>query len=82
MQNINILDCTLRDGGYINNFNFGESVIKSVIKNLSEANIEIIEVGFLRSGEFDKNKTLFGSIEMIREVINKKNSNSMVYYAQ
>lgn len=30
MSKISLLDCTLRDGGYINNWNFGEKIIKSV----------------------------------------------------
>ena len=27
MSNVKVLDCTLRDGGYINNWNFGEKSI-------------------------------------------------------
>jgi len=77
LNNIGILDCTLRDGGYVNDFNFGENVIKSIIKDLSEASIDIIEVGFLKSGEFFSDKTLFGSVEAIRSVIGEKNPNSM-----
>lgn len=48
MRNIKILDCTLRDGGYINNWNFGVQNIKKIIHNLNQANIDIIECGFLR----------------------------------
>ena len=28
MQNIHVLDCTLRDGGYVNNWEFGEKILK------------------------------------------------------
>ena len=28
MSNLQILDCTLRDGGYINDFRFGKNGIK------------------------------------------------------
>ena len=77
MNNIKILDCTLRDGGYINDFNFGHSVIKSVIKKLSEASIDIVECGFLRSGEFNPDKTLFSNVETIKNILGEKNSSTM-----
>ena len=77
MVNCNILDCTLRDGGYINNFNFGNKVIKDIIKKLSDANTDIIECGFLKSGAFDKNKALFGSVESVAECISQKSSHSL-----
>lgn len=80
MNRINILDCTLRDGGYINHFCFGEQVIKNIIKKLSKASIDIIECGFLRSGEFDKDCSLFGSVQDIKRVIGKKNPN-LLYVA-
>lgn len=43
-----ILDCTLRDGGYVNSWEFGEENILKVSKYLSDANIDIIELGFLK----------------------------------
>ena len=77
MNKINILDCTLRDGGYINDFNFGQKAIHSMIQKLSGAGIDIIECGFLRRGAMDANKSLFGNVEMVREVIGEKRANSM-----
>ena len=77
MDRVNILDCTLRDGGYVNDFNFGQDILKDIIKKLTKASIDIIECGFLKSGAFDKNRSLFGSIEAIREVIDEKNTNLM-----
>ena len=41
MSNIKLLDCTLRDGAYITNGNFGSGVIKGIIKNLSNANSNV-----------------------------------------
>lgn len=46
MENIRLLDCTLRDGGYINQWDFGEKTIKSIISRLIEAGTDIIEVDF------------------------------------
>lgn len=80
MDRVNILDCTLRDGGYINDFNFGYDVICGIISKLTKASIDIIECGWLKSGAFDKDKSLFGSIEAIKDVVKKKNSN-LLYVA-
>ena len=54
MNKIQILDCTLRDGGYINNWEFGDKNIIKVIKSLVNSNIEIVECGFLSNPEEEK----------------------------
>lgn len=70
-----ILDCTLRDGGYINEWKFGERTIKKVISNLAHSKIDIIECGFIEEKDFDKNKALFNNVERIREYIEPKREN-------
>lgn len=77
MKQIRVLDCTLRDGGYINDFNFGKGVIDDIICGLSKASIDIIECGFLKSNANDLDKSLFSSIENISEHIIEKADNSM-----
>ena len=47
MGKIRLLDCTLRDGGYCNQWNFGQQNIRKIIMGLEESGIEIIECGFL-----------------------------------
>lgn len=64
---IKILDCTLRDGGYVNDFNFGADVIQKIINNLSESNVDLIELGFLKSQKFNVNKTIYHNIRAIYE---------------
>lgn len=76
-RRIKILDCTLRDGGYINDFKFGNQIIKGIIEKLASASVDIIECGFLKSGEFDPECSLFGSVEAIRTVIGPKNTDLM-----
>lgn len=46
MQKIQLLDVTLRDGGYCNNFKFGEKVSSRIIHSLQNANIDYIEIGY------------------------------------
>ena len=41
-----ILDCTLRDGGYHNNWNFNPDLINKYLKSMSELKIDLIEIGF------------------------------------
>ncbi len=72
MNRISVLDCTLRDGGYINDFHFGYAVMKDIIDKLSKACVDIIECGFLKSGAYDRDDSLFGNVEVIKELITKK----------
>lgn len=43
MNKIKILDCTLRDGGYINNWSFKDEYILKILKALDASYIDIIE---------------------------------------
>ena len=52
-QNIEILDVTLRDGGYKNNFNFSYSEIDNIISYLDKIKVKNIEAGY-KNGSFQK----------------------------
>lgn len=69
MGKISLLDCTLRDGGYINNWRFGEDAICNIAKKLILTGIEYFEAGFVRECEYDKNYALFNGNESIKSVI-------------
>ena len=69
MEKIRLLDCTLRDGGYINDWNFGERTIKKIIAELVRAGTDLIEVGFLRDCEYESGRTLFNSIREVKQVL-------------
>ncbi len=45
-SNYKILDCTLRDGGYHNNWRFSKKLINSYLNCMSKQGIEYIELGF------------------------------------
>ena len=69
MKNINILDCTLRDGGYVNDWNFGHSVISSIYKRLESCGVEYIEIGFLDDRrKFDENRSIMPNTESINKI--------------
>ena len=42
---LKILDCTLRDGGYYNNWDFDGDIVRDYLSALAEANIDYIELG-------------------------------------
>ncbi len=69
MRKIELLDCTLRDGGYVNNNNFGFYNIKAIIKKLEDANIDIIECGYLKDTKdyYSKDVTEFNRSEELIE---------------
>lgn len=78
IKNVKLLDCTLRDGGYINDWEFGHGVIIGMYKRLDEAGVDYIEVGFLDDRrEFDINRTIMPNTEAINNIygsIKKKNA--------
>ena len=59
MARLKLLDCTLRDGAYIVNADFGEPVIKGIIRKLQDAHIDIIECGWLKDKEHEKGRTFY-----------------------
>ena len=77
MGNIKLLDCTLRDGGYINNWEFGYHTIKDVIKKLVESQVDYVEVGFLRNCQYGQNAAVFNNCAEIRSILPENKGNTM-----
>lgn len=46
MKNLKILDCTLRDGGYYNNWDFSEEVVNKYLESIAATGIDYVELGF------------------------------------
>ena len=44
---INLLDCTLRDGGYYNNWNFDLNLINVYLEAMASLQIDFVEIGFM-----------------------------------
>lgn len=73
-DNVKVLDCTLRDGGYINDWNFSEECYAHVTSELQDAGIDIIELGIIGNHDSDEFKTKFRNLEEIPLPV-KKNKN-------
>ncbi len=70
MNNLTLLDCTLRDGGYYNDWKFNNYYVKKYIKDISKANVDIIEIGF----HFLDKKKDYGDYAYIdNRILNKLN---------
>lgn len=74
MSRFKILDCTLRDGGYVNGWRFGKKVIKRVLRGLADAYVDIVEAGFLSECEYDIDKSIFNSPNQLNALLPSKTS--------
>lgn len=54
-----LLDCTLRDGGYVNDWAFGHDTMVQMFEHLVRAGTDIIEIGFLDERRpFDRHRSI------------------------
>ena len=68
----------LRDGGRIINCAFPDVYIHGITKGLTAANIDIVEIGFLRGkGEYKGDSTFFTEMDQIKPFIPKDRGNTM-----
>ncbi len=52
-----ILDCTIRDGGYLNDWKFDKALVREVYRAVSKAGVPVIEIGFRGTDEhFDRKR--------------------------
>ena len=73
MDNLKILDCTLRDGGRVIDCNFGKDTIQSIFVDLQDAGIDIIEMGFIRNNiKYSTGSSFFTHLEQIKEYVIRK----------
>lgn len=77
-SSIQLLDCTLRDGGYINDWNFGHEHLVSIFKRVVDAGVDIIEIGFLDERRmFDWNRSIMPDTDSpgkLYDGLDKKNT--------
>lgn len=58
-KKIKLLDCTLRDGAYINSSKFGVPALKGIIKKMQEADVDIIECGWLKDAPHEEGSSYY-----------------------
>ncbi len=78
MNMVSVLDCTLRDGGYCNLWNFGERNIHKIINGLVSANVDIIECGYLTNKViYSPGLSMFTEVRQLAAFIPKVDTKQM-----
>ena len=74
-KKFNLLDCTLRDGGYYNNWNFSKSEIQKYVNSIHSTGIKYVELGFrfnekkkIKGSTAYTNQTLIDSLKLPTEI--------------
>lgn len=75
---VKILDCTLRDGGYVNDWCFGDEASKKIVSAIDKAGCEYVEVGFLRNEKHQDGRMVFESMSQVDELFTKTNAKQVV----
>jgi YrbI family 3-deoxy-D-manno-octulosonate 8-phosphate phosphatase len=70
---INLLDCSIRDGGYRNNWNFSDSEVSKMYSSISDSGIEYFEIGFRSTKLENGGKWLYSSDNDIKNIKNSYN---------
>ena len=75
MASTKMLDCTLRDGGYCNQWRFGRNNIFKISEGLVESGIDIIELGFITNKfKYDKDVSKYTTFAEAGNMIPEKRS--------
>jgi 4-hydroxy 2-oxovalerate aldolase len=73
MNNIKIVDCTIRDGGLINKWQFSDEMVKKVFNAVNASGVDYMEIGYRASEKmFDPSEYgawRFSKDDKIREII-------------
>jgi len=65
ITNVKILDCTLRDGGYVNDWQFGDDNAKDICRLIGQTGVDYFEVGFIKLCDYVKDKIQFNEMSQI-----------------
>lgn len=72
MYNVKLLDCTLRDGGYVNDWHFGHDNMVSIFERLVDAGVDVIEIGFLDERRpFDMDRSIMPDTDSVGKIYGK-----------
>ena len=76
------MDCTLRDGGFVNDWNFGNGTIKFILQRLINAKTDFVEVGFLdQRRSYDYNRSIYPDMKAVKTAIGEMDKNQTEFVA-
>jgi len=64
-----ILDCTLRDGGYVNNWSFSNAQARHILQSLVDSRIDVVECGFVSQKKGLTNSTCFPDFNSVNTLL-------------
>ncbi len=74
--NVKIIDCTIRDGGLVNNWDFSIEFVQDLYNGLNDAGVEYMEIGYKNSpallGASEPNPWRFLDDDFLKQVIPEK----------
>lgn len=79
-EELKVLDCTVRDGGLMNKWQFSKDFIKGVYNSCVEAGVDYMEIGYI-SSEDQFSRDVYGpakfcSEDFLREIVGDNNTNT------
>lgn len=69
-----VLDCTLRDGGYVNNWEFDTETALRIIDGLYKSGVRYIEIGIMGQGGVPGKSTKFASFDQAEVLLRDRKS--------
>ena len=82
MNSLKVLDVTLRDGGCVNDFNFGQVYMEKILAAQEASGVEIIELGYIDEGKGSEcGRTQYINERVIPQSILKNKKPGVTYVA-
>ena len=82
MKSIKVLDVTLRDGGCVIDFNFGQKYMDQILNGLELSGVDIIELGYLDSKNgSEQERTQYCNDQVITQYFLKEKKPGVTYVA-
>lgn len=82
MNSLKVLDVTLRDGGCVNNFNFGQDYMERILTALEDSRVDFVEMGYIdeKEGSYG-GRTKYANEKVIQESILRNKKPGVTYVA-
>lgn len=82
MNSIRVLDVTLRDGGCVIDFNFGQSYMEQILRGLEASGVDIVELGYIDQNKGSaRERTQFSDEQVIPRYFLKNKKPGLTYVA-
>lgn len=82
MNSLKVLDVTLRDGGCVNDFNFGQTYMEKILAAQEASGVDIIEMGYIDENKgSEEGRTQYINEQVIKQCILKNKKPGVTYVA-